>query len=542
MSKLPPNFIRAIQRASKELETIAVLELDGGNVTVSETSGHGTPILQRVSRFLHKIEPSHGKANLAKVSIDLMDRDEWGSIVSQKYLKNRRINLKIGPRGGGMADFYTIFTGLIVDFDIKENILALEAQDDLYVTKKRVPVENATKTQSLAFQNTNPMDIKKTLIETHGEVPNTKINSTQFDADRDAWLQNWAFDRVLTNPIAIKKLINELDEQTLSFTFTDGDQITSAVFAPPVPGESILEIENEYRRETLNIKGGMEDNLCNLCVIYYDWNESGSESEDDFDGVILVSDSASQGTSEWDEVARRAIKSKWIRTRSIAQPTNITGAVIYHVNSLNAAGTATLSYNSAAQTLTYTSPGDSAGSAVTVNRDGKYQLFSNDTTKYIRVVVTVGSLPGSNKSDSLAVTAINGVMMATILATHTVARYRDPQAELIFDLNLSDAIWLDQFLKVSDIIKITDDRIITKGRPKWDDERIFLTSVKPDYRNKRMKIEGIQTSFKKRYGFIAPTGNPTEYDNASLAEREYAYIADAGGTVGTAGDAPYYIW
>ena len=156
------------------------------------------------------------------------------------------------------------------------------------------------------------------------------------------------------------------------------------------------------------------------------------------------------------------------------------------------------------------------------------------------MVVTYASLPVGDQNDTLTISPLPGGVLASVLATHWVARYRDPQAELFFDLDLADAVHMDSFIKVSDIVKISSNRIITKGKPKWDEERIFLTSARPDFQKKRMQISGIQTSFKKKYGFIGTQVN--NWDAATDAEKEYAYIGDALNQLGANNDEGFYIW
>ena len=158
---------------------MAELVLDGGTRTFSQSAAHGIPILRADATLVHKLQAAFNKSNLATITIELIDRERWGDMVAHEYLKNRRINLKIGPGGGGSSDFATIFTGLVVDFGIKNEILSIEAQDDLYVAKEKVPEENDTKTQSLAFQNQNAIDIKAGLLSTYGEVPAARLNTTE---------------------------------------------------------------------------------------------------------------------------------------------------------------------------------------------------------------------------------------------------------------------------------------------------------------------------------------------------------------------------
>jgi len=179
---------------------------------------------------------------------------------------------------------------------------------------------------------------------------------------------------------------------------------------------------------------------------------------------------------------------------------------------------------------------------VLVDKDGKFQLFSAMITKYIRVVVTTASLPGSNQSDDLAIVKLPGPELALVLATHWVARYRDPQAELTFNLDIADAIHAGKFIRVSDIIKMTSTRIVTKGKPKWDREVVFLTSVRPDFQRKRVQMTGMQTAFKKRYGFIGPSSLTVDYDAATEAQKEYAFIGDGNNQVGSKNEDGYYVW
>lgn len=566
MTMLPPSLIQALSQASAALEIIVELELGipernywplnywpenyfmdsywqvHGTLVISQTKAHGIPILKSASNILHKLQTQYGKASIARLTVDLIDEEEWGPMVSGNYLKNRRANAKVGIRGGASASFYTFFTGLIVNFSVDAGVLTIEIQDDLYVAKDKVPEENATNTQTLALQNMNPIDIKRALIETYGGVPLARIDTDAFDYEEASIFPGWYFDRVLTRTEAIKNLINELDEQTLNTVFSDGDKITLATFGPRPPGTELLHLDSSWRTGTLQYDGAMDDSLVNLCVVYFDYDESGSDGEENYDSVAFASNAASQSAAEWNEVARKVIKSKWLRSFTIAQPSNITGVVIYHCNPQNGAGTGTLAYNAANQTLTWTAPGDAAGTAVEVDKDGRFQLFSLATTSYIRVVVTYASLPVGNQNDSLAITALPGAQLAGVLASHWVARYADPQAEVKFDLDMAEAVHQDRFLTVADIVKISSPRIFTKGCRGWDQENIVLSSVRPDFEKKRFQVTGLQTAFKKRYGYIGPVTLLDDYDDASEADREYAFVGNSNNRVGTYAEDGYYIW
>lgn len=99
----------------------------------------------------------------------------------------------------------------------------------------------------------------------------------------------------------------------------------------------------------------------------------------------------------------------------------VTGVVINYASYYNGEGNGTLAYDQAADTLTWTAPGGSAGSPVDVSGGGAVVLYSNDESKFIRVTVTHGSLPGSNQSDTIALDRPIGVLIPWQESEETLA-------------------------------------------------------------------------------------------------------------------------
>ena len=181
---------------------------------------------------------------------------------------------------------------------------------------------------------------------------------------------------------------------------------------------------------------------------------------------------------------------------------NITGVILYHVSRANGPGTGYLTYNYANNTLQWTAPGGTIGEAVKLSKDGKYQVFSSDKTKWARVVVTTASLPVADKLDGIAITALNGLAYASDIASKLLNRYRDPVATVSFDVSINNSAYNSQFIKPTDIKDITTDEACVKGANTWVKERVMLTSVRTE--KDKVAIEAIQTKLYKRYGFIAP--------------------------------------
>lgn len=493
------------------------------------------PILSTVSALQNKLDPKTGYSTRGQVSFTIVGRDNFKPLIRDEYLKNRRVTVRDGFLGLPYADYPATFTGKIVDWNRKGDELTITAQDDLVDASKKLPVENAAKTQTLDYRNTNPADIMTNLLLTQLGMAAGLVNSTQFGTERDTWLSGWKFDRVLTEPVAANELLNELQQETNSFVFHDGEKVNFKVFAPPLPGQTVevYTDEKDILHGSLSCKSGYKDAFYNRVVVYYDYDESGSDGEPNFESAVIAADSASQGSGEWDEVSSKVIKSKWMRSYTFTQPSNITGAVIYHASRNNGAGTGTLAYTASTQSLTWTPQGGGVGEAVKVTQDGKYQVFGADRTKWVRVVIIFASLPVGNQSDAITLTALSGANHAAALAGKILNRYRDPASIVSFDVDISKAGYGGVLIKPTDLKDLTTDEASEHGDLTWTAERVMLTSVRPDMGKGVVHLEAIETRQYRRYGFIAPAGYP-DYGSATDAQKEYAYIRDA---------APqYHIW
>jgi len=206
----------------------------------------------------------------------------------------------------------------------------------------------------------------------------------------------------------------------------------------------------------------------------------------------------------------------------------------------HALGAGTLTYNSANNTLQWTSFGGSIGEAVTVTNDGKYQVFDADKNKWVRVIVETASLPGSNQTDTITVSPLDGKNYARALARRLLTRFRDPASTVAFEIDLNDFSNDGEFLKPTDLVDLTTDEAFTKGKTAFVAERMMITSFRPDFTSHRARVETIQTRLYLRYGFVAPAGYP-DYPSATAAQRERAFIGGGSNKVNGGTEDGYYI-
>lgn len=505
------------------------------------------PCLKSVSSLQNKIDAKNGYSTRGQLTCVISGRDNWKGLIRGERLKNRRVTRMDGFIAPGFAwsDYAATFTGKVMDWSCKGDELTLVVGDEMLVSaSKKLPVENDSKTQYIDYRNTHPVDVMADILINRLGIDAVYVDASKFAFERDTWLSGWRFDRVLTTPASSDEYFNELQLETGSYVVHDGEKVSFKVFAPPVPGQVIEEWTDSRHiiDETFSCKSGYKENLFNRIVVYYDYDESGQDNEANFEAVIIAADTASQDAAQWNETSTKTIKSKWIRTRTYTQPSAVTGVVVYHISKSNAIGSGYLYYNAPDNTIQWTPSGGTVGSAVSLTKDGRYQVYGADTTMYARIIVTVAQLPASDKTDAIEITPMAGDVFASTLAQKMLSRYRDPSSVAAFDVDMNNAAWNGQFLKPSDIKDITTDEAAEFGADSWLKERVMLTSVRPDVYAGKVSVEAIETRFYRRYGFIAPVGLP-DYAAATDSQREYGYVGSAtDNNVNAGATAGYYAW
>jgi len=533
-------------------DVIVQIDLDSGTIKIGEHVPFVGVItaLEKPTSFQNKIEPKKGYATLGKFSFQIIGRENFKDLIKDEYLKNRRVTKYEGFVADGFtfSDYANTYTGIISNWTRKGDVLTVTVADDMQPTTKSVPAENETKTQYLDYSNMNPVDSMTNLILTQAAVPSARVDSTQFTSERDTWLAGWKFQRVLVEPVKIKELLNELQESTNSFVIHDGEKISYKVFSPLLPGQTAVELRDQYEilDGSVSQESGYLDLFYNRIVIYYDYDESGDDGEKHFDSVYDTNDADSQGSPEWDETTTKRIKSKWIKSYTFDQPSNITGLKLYHVSKSNGLSSGKtgheIKWNATNKTLSWTAPDGTEGATVTVEEEGRFDLYDADTRKFVRVIVTdFAGLPGTNQTDPISITALSGSNYAATIANKWINRYRDPVSIVPFKVGLNHTANNGEMWKPTDLFKLTTDDACVKGKDSFNAESMMVLSVRPNSGANEIALSAIQTKLYKRYGFIGSASMTSDYPSATEAEREYAFIGDSNNKVNGGAEDGYYI-
>jgi hypothetical protein len=568
---LSPKFLEELGKCSNMSNVVVEFELDGGPVRFgfhgrnalppvifradgkyladgsSRASGSDelplvVPALKAASSLQNRIDVRSGYTTRGQFTLVITGRENFGPLVRDEYLKNRRVTRKDGfiARGFTWPDYASTFTGKVLDWSRKGDELTVVIADDLKEASAKIPAESESRTAFMEYRAMNPADIMADIIVTRLGVDASLVDLEVFASERDRWLSGWKFDRTLTEPLEANQFLNELQVESNSFIVHDGEKIGFKVFAPPAPGQMVDEwTDRTFLKDSFAVKSGYRDGFCNRVVVYYDYDESGGDREGSYESAVIAADAASQSPSQWKETSTRTIKSKWIRSHTFTQQPGLDGVKVYHASRANGEGTGQLSFVKASSTLTWTSPGGAAGEAVKLTRDGKCQVFDADKNRYVRVLVSAASLPAANAASEVDISAIGGGNHAATLAGKLLNRYRDPVATMSFDVDINCMATGASFMKPADMKDLTTDEACTKGAASWIRNRVMLTSVRPDFASGRVSVEGVETKMSRRYGFIAPAGLP-DYEVATSSERAYGYLGDASNLTG--GVDGYHIW
>ncbi len=525
------EFIAESKNANKKPDTILTITLTSPSAKTVKWGFHRhsdvNACLTSSLSFQTKINPAKSLATMGSMQFSIKGSTNFEPIISGYRIKNARVDVEEGFLGIARDKYATIYTGILSDYKINDETLSLTVADEVELLRKKYPETNSSETQYHDYSNINPVDIMVNLIAAQAGV--TKYDLTQFQSERDTWFNSWKVQRVLTKSDNIVKYLEELQQEINAAIFHNGEKITfNMTFAPLTPGEtvkSLTDVDNLIKNKT-KIDSGYKDNFFNRIEFYYDYDESGDDKKEiNYENRYIVEDGDSQ--TNWDEISIKVIKSKWIKTITYTQPSNISGLVVYHISAANGVSAGKtghlISYNSTNNTLTWRSPDGTTGAAVEIEENGKYTIYDTDLNKFIRVLITVASLPGSNQTDDITITALSGGLYAKIAADRLLKRFAEPLPTISGEIEIKDMHKDGELAHPMQPILLTTDKISMFGHNGFDQETCVFLSVKPNFKNMTAKFTASQTRLDQRYSFICPNGYP-DFADATTYQREHCFI------------------
>lgn len=525
-----PKYLTELKNPNKVPNDFVEVSLIGGSARwgTHKILPSIRPVLKSISKSYNKLDVKKNITTKGAMTFQVGSSSYVDDIIVNNRLKNVRVKRYEGFIADGWddSDYIKTFEGVIYDLTRSGEIYTFKVRDVRELTQKNAPTSKEDKTQFIIY-NGNPIDFMTDFIGVQAGIPGADYDSAEFNSERDTWYNGWIFFRVITKSQAIEKYLEELQVETNGFIYHAGDKISFKSFAPAIPGQVVREFSDQHNLLSASIsnQSGYVDQFFNRIEVHFDYIESGNDKKDEDYESVVISESVDSQT-DWGEIRTKVIKSKWMRSFEHDQPLSITGCTVYHASKDNGAGGGTLTFNFGNQTLTWQANGDSTGATVKVDRPGKYQIKSSDERKYIRVIIDSALTPGSNQSDTITLSILQGRTYATALATRLLNRYLDPVPPIKGSIDYHDLSNNGEMFVPTNIVNITTDKIKTFGHDGFDAEPSILLEVRPDTKSQTIKFEAIPTRLGQRGMFIAPAGQPY-YEFATNAERQYWYIGRA---------------
>jgi hypothetical protein len=556
---LPANYQTELAKKVNTPNVIVEIEADSGTIKIGFYHGGFTdviPALNGITPLQNKLDPSKGFATRGRPTFSIIGSEVFKPIIKDEYLNARTITFKAGFVADGFAysDYIEFYSGDFVDWDRKGEILTIKAADTLAskgTMKIPAPADTTLLSTIRNYQNMNAIDITLDMLKDADTlaIPAARVDTTNMEAVRDDWIDS-IFDRVLIEPEKANDHFNELQRDAGFFLFHNNEKIDITAFAPLKPGVSIdtMSDNGHILGNSLTQNGGYLNNFWNRILVYIDYDESGQDDIKNYEHAELAADAVSQGATKNNEVSTLIIKSKWVRSRTYTQPSNVTGVTIYHMSRANASGvpTGTLTWTVATSTLQWTAPGGAIGASIEITVDGQFQLIDANNNASIRVVVDFSALPVGDQTDDITITALNGDIQAQTLAKRTLRRFTNPVTTVKWSTDINEINNGTVLRKPGDFILMTTDEAFERGQDTWVDEQLMITSIRPNFMKRIIEFEAIETTlagsaYESRVGFWAPNSHP-DYDASDEEEKKYGFWCDAGEKLGAADDEPRVWW
>ncbi|MCC6502319.1 MAG: hypothetical protein IT362_04175 [Deltaproteobacteria bacterium] len=291
---LSPRFLAELGKCSNMSNVVVEFELDSGaarfgfhgrnSLPASYFRADGTcradgywrasgsdelplvvPALKSVSSLQNRIDVRSGYTTRGQFTLVITGRENFAPMIRDEYLKNRRVTRRDGFIASGFtwADYAPTFTGKVLDWSRKGDDLTVVVADDLKEASAKIPPETETRTAYIEYKAMNPADIMADIIVSKLGIDASLVDLDSFAVERDRWLGNWKFDRVLTEPMEANQFLNELQVESNSFIVHDGERISFKVFAPPAPGQAVDEwTDRTFLKDSFAMKAGYREGFC----------------------------------------------------------------------------------------------------------------------------------------------------------------------------------------------------------------------------------------------------------------------------------------
>lgn len=163
------------------------------------------------------------------------------------------------------------------------------------------------------FDNSNPIDVTRTLITTYAGVNALFINDSDWNTERDKWFSAQSINRTIAEPTGVKELIESLSEEFLFNIWwdeIDSEIKLRAIRPPDIDGLSTFTDESHLMKAT--VKANVKDRLSRVIVHYGALTDLEGDKPSHFRYTHAAIDLEAESESKFNEQKIKVIYARWI--------------------------------------------------------------------------------------------------------------------------------------------------------------------------------------------------------------------------------------
>lgn len=191
---------------------------------------------------------------------------------------------------------------------------------------------NAAVQLCAVFTATNVVDVINTLLTTYAGISSSYIPTTEWNAEKAAWLSTYSLTTVITKPTKVSVLLSELTEQCLlDIWFDDVDQqIKLKAFAPPQLNTPVNVItEDNIIGDSVKVEDMPDKRLTRVSVYFAVINYAEEITEEkNFENIHLRIDTDAESSNEFGDQKAKKIFSRWFGPNDLSLATTLAGRLL----------------------------------------------------------------------------------------------------------------------------------------------------------------------------------------------------------------------
>lgn len=171
-----------------------------------------------------------------------------------------------------------------------------------------------------ALDATNVVDFTNTLLTTFAGISSAYIPISDWNDERDEWLSTFNLTAIISDPIPVLKVLEEITEQCLYNIWWNSvaQEIKLKALTPPA-NSAILSDECNFIEDSVSVKEDPRQRLSRIIVYTDPHNWAELKDANDYKSIYVQADLSAESADQYDEKKIKIVKSRWLNSSQVIQ-------------------------------------------------------------------------------------------------------------------------------------------------------------------------------------------------------------------------------